>query len=81
MNIKKVFGIGFNVVFQTAATVVQVGNQALDIVPEKYKAPVALVVGLAQAVVAWNAHYKNPNGESAKLPYEKEEKGTSLNLK
>ena len=51
-----------NIVFQVLSTIVQYGNVASGIVPAKAVPWIALVVGLAQAAVAWRAHYFNTDG-------------------
>lgn len=63
--------LSWNMVFQTLALVVQYGNQASTVVPPKYQSSVALIVGLAQAAVAWWAHVSNPDGTPAAVPYVK----------
>lgn len=61
--------LSWNLVFQTIALGVQYGNQALDIAPPKWKPGIALLIGIAQAMVAWRAHYSNPDGTPAKVAY------------
>lgn len=61
--------LSWNLLFQGAALIVQYGNQASGLIPPKYQSAVALVVGLAQGLVAWRAHYSNPDGTSAATPY------------
>lgn len=61
--------LSWNLLFQGAALLVQYGNQATSIIPAKYQPAVALVVGLAQGVVAWRSHYFNPDGTPAATPY------------
>jgi hypothetical protein len=61
--------LSWNLLFQAAAMIVQYGNQATSIIPEKYQPAVALAVGLAQGLVAWHAHYVNPDGTPASKPY------------
>jgi hypothetical protein len=61
--------LSWNLVFQGLALIVQYGNQASGFVPPKYQPAVGLVVGLAQGAVAWRAHYFNPDGTAASLPY------------
>lgn len=58
-----------NLVAQIAGLVIQYGNLTVDVVPAKYKAYVSLVVGIAQAVVAWKAHFSNPDGTPAATEY------------
>ena len=59
----------FTIIFQALAGVVQLGNYALDIVPEKYKWIVVLVVGVAQVFQAQKAHFTNPDGTPATQPF------------
>ena len=61
--------LSWNLVFQAAALLLQYGNQALGYVPPKVQPWVALVVGVAQALVAWRAHYFNPDGTPASVGY------------
>ena len=61
--------LSWNILFQGCALIMQYGNQATDIVPQKYQGAVMLAVGLAQALVAWRAHYFNPDGTPASKPY------------
>ena len=59
----------FTIIFQVLAGAVQLGNYALDIVPEKYKWIVMLVVGVAQVFQAHKAHFTNPDGTPAAQPF------------
>jgi acyl CoA:acetate/3-ketoacid CoA transferase beta subunit len=61
--------ISWNLLFQGAALIVQYGNQASGLIPSKYQPGVALAVGLAQGLVAWRAHYFNPDGTPASTAY------------
>jgi acyl CoA:acetate/3-ketoacid CoA transferase beta subunit len=61
--------LSWNLLFQGAALIVQYGNQATSIIPPKYQPAVALAVGLAQGLMAWRAHYFNPDGTPASKPY------------
>ena len=61
----------FTIIFQVVAGVIQFGNYAMDVVPAKYKWIVALVVGIAQAFQAQQAHFSNPDGTPATVPYVK----------
>lgn len=63
--------ITLNLVFQTLASIVQLGNQVSGLVPAKYQPAVALVVALAQGAVAWRSHYFNPDGSPASVSYQK----------
>lgn len=65
--------LSWNLVFQAIATAAQYGNQAMDILPPKWKPAGALVLGLLQAVVAWRAHLSNPDGTPASVAYTKEQ--------
>jgi len=58
-----------NMVFQLAAIIVQFGNQATGLTPEKYKSTVAVIIGFAQLIVAYKAHGVNPDGTPATTPY------------
>jgi hypothetical protein len=58
-----------NLLFQALAVLVQYGNQASGIVPQKYQTFVMLAVGLAQAAVSWHAHSLNPDGTPATVAY------------
>lgn len=62
--------ISFNVLFQIAALIVQLGNIASQYLPLKYQAIVMLAVGIAQSFVAFRAHYFNPDGTPAEKPYD-----------
>ena len=59
----------FTIVFQVIGVILQIGNWATGIVPEKYRWIVGLVVALAQAVQGYKAHFVNPDGSPAALPY------------
>ena len=61
----------WNLIFQIFAMIAQYGNQASGYVPPKYQMYVALAVGLAQGVVAWRAHFFNPDGTPASVGYQK----------
>ena len=61
--------LSWNLAFQAAALVVQYGNQASGVVPAKYQTYVALVVGLAQAIVAWRQAHFNPDGTPASTAF------------
>lgn len=43
-------------IFQGIATVAQVGNAYLDLVPTKYKPLVGGIIGVAQGIVALSHH-------------------------
>ena len=55
---------------QAVAVVVQVGNGALHVVPDKYKPLVGAVVGLAQVVLHTYATNHNPDGTPATVAYQ-----------
>lgn len=61
--------LGWNVFFQAAGMIVQFGNQASGWVPQHDQMWVALAVGLAQGLIAWRAHYFNPDGTPAAVGY------------
>jgi hypothetical protein len=61
--------LSVNAIAQLIALVLQVLNQVSGLVPTKYQVYVALVVGVLQAVVAFLAHFSNPDGSSAKVAY------------
>jgi hypothetical protein len=61
--------LSWNLVFQGLALVVQYGNQASGYVPPKYQPWIALVVGLAQAGIAWRQAHFNPDGTPATQAY------------
>lgn len=61
--------LSVNMLVQIAAIVLQFCNLALDIVPDKYKIYILLVIALAQAVTGVLAHYNNPDGTSIKTAY------------
>lgn len=63
--------LGWNVLFQALALVVQYGNQASGFVPPKAQMWIALAVGLAQGAVGWRAHFFNPDGTPAAVAYKK----------
>lgn len=59
----------FTVVFQVLALVGQYGNLATNIVPDRIKPYIFLVISVAQTLQAWRAHYYNPDGSRANTPY------------
>jgi len=63
--------LSWNLVFHALALIVQYGNLASGYVPTKFQMWIALVVGAAQSLVAWRAHYYNPDGTPAAAPYTK----------
>jgi len=58
-----------HIVFQAIAMVIQLGNFAVGVVPEKYKWIVTGVVGMAQAGMAFKAHWVNPDGTPAEAAH------------
>jgi hypothetical protein len=64
------FNLLLNVIFQSAASVIQFTNLNGSLVPAKYQGALATVVGIAQIIVSIKAHYTNPDGSSARLPYQ-----------
>jgi|HubBroStandDraft_6_1064221.scaffolds.fasta_scaffold87381_2 hypothetical protein len=64
------FNLLLNVIFQSAAGVIQFANLNGSLVPAKYQGALATIVGVAQIIVSIKAHYTNPDGSSARLPYE-----------
>ena len=58
-----------NIIFQVAALIVQSANQFSELVPVEYRHYVALVLGIAQAIVALKAHSVNPDGTPASVAF------------
>jgi len=63
------FNLLTNLVFQGSAGVVQFANMHGDLVPQKYQWLLSAVVGIAQVMVSIKAHFTNPDGTRASLPY------------
>jgi hypothetical protein len=63
------FTFSVNIAVQVVAFVLQALNQLMPIVPAKYQLWVTFAIAVAQAVSALLAHFVNPDGSSAKLPY------------
>jgi len=61
--------LSWNLVFQAIAMAAQYGNQAMDVAPAKWKPGVALAIGILQTIVAWRAHYSNPDGTPSQVAY------------
>ena len=59
----------WNVIGQSVAMLLQVANQFSGAVPPKWQPGVALGVGILQAVGAFVAHFSNPDGTSARAPW------------
>lgn len=60
--------LSWNVITQVVGIAVQGANALSDLVPE-YKAIIASGVGLVQALVAFLAHFRNPDGTDARTAY------------
>lgn len=60
-----------NMVTQIIAMVVQGANALGGILPPEYSAPIALGIAAVQGIVAFVAHFKNPDGTPAAQPYVK----------
>ena len=63
-----------HVAIQMLMMVVQVTNQMADIVPPDYRHYAAFAVGLCQALAAFLAHFRNPDGTPASVAYVKEDR-------
>lgn len=61
----------FNILFQVAAVLVQGANMLTSLTPPKYQGVVFLLVGIAQVLVAYRAHYFNPDGTPSTVAYVK----------
>lgn len=59
----------WNVVTQILLTTVQGANAVSSLFPPKTQAGIAVVVGVVQAVIAAIAHFSNPDGTPAAMPY------------
>lgn len=57
-----------NMIAQALALIVQGANQFAGIIPAKYNATVALVVGVAQLIGAYLAHHSNTDGTPQSVP-------------
>lgn len=60
-----------NVLFQIIAFIAQGANMWGGFVPAKFQPYIAGVVGIAQILVSWRAHYHNPDGTPAEQPFVK----------
>lgn len=58
-----------HLIWQALMLVAQYGNQAASFVPGKYKPLVAIAIGAIQGILAWKAHYSNPDGTPASVAY------------
>lgn len=56
-------------IFQIIASIAQYANLASGFVPAKLQIWSALVIGIAQALQAWRAHWYNPDGTRATSAY------------
>ncbi len=61
--------LSWNLVFQGLALIVQYGTMASGLVAPSAQKWIMLPVGLAQGLVAWRAHYFNPDGTPAAVAY------------
>jgi hypothetical protein len=61
--------ISVNVLIQALAGVLHFANMANWIVPAKYKFWIAGVIMICQGLTGILAHYSNPNGTPAEIPY------------
>ena len=62
--------ISLNVILQMIGVAIQALNQVAPFFPPKTKVTIAAVVALLQAIVAFLAHFKNPDGTSAQVAYQ-----------
>lgn len=60
-----------NILAQSVALIAQLFNQVGGVVPAKYQVPIALGIGVAQSIMAFVAHFTNPDGTSASTAYVK----------
>jgi hypothetical protein len=63
------FNLLTNLVFQGAAGVVQFANLQGGLVPARYQWLLSVFVGIAQIALSVKAHFTNPDGSDASLPY------------
>lgn len=61
--------LSLNMILQTLMTAGQAGNAILDFVPAGKKPVVAAGLGVIQGIVAFLAHFSNPDGTNAKTSY------------
>jgi hypothetical protein len=61
--------LAVSLVFQSAACLVQYGNQAYDWCPAQYRHALAIALGIAQFVMFVKTHMTNPDGTPAELPW------------
>jgi hypothetical protein len=67
-----------NMILQALATIAQILNLMLDILPTKYKPIAAVVIGCIQVIVSNYAHKVNPDGTPATQAYAPPPKTPSL---
>ena len=58
-----------HLIWQALAMILQAANQYSDVLPPKWKPFAALGVGLIQVLLAWRAHYFNPDGTPAQAAW------------
>lgn len=63
--------LSWNVILQLIATAIQVLNGMGEVLPPKYQALGAGLLAGLQLIVATLAHYSNPDGTPAEIPYTK----------
>ena len=61
--------VSLNTTAQILAMCLQMLNQVSDIVPQDFKVWVMLVVSILQGVIGVIAHYSNPDGTPATIPW------------
>ena len=60
----------WNVIAQAIATAIQGANAIGTILPHDHQVAIALGIGAVQAIVAFIAHFKNPDGTTAKVAWQ-----------
>jgi hypothetical protein len=64
------FSFNVNAMIQCLATALQFANMANDLpLPPKAKGYVTVAIGVIQSISGLLAHFKNPDGSSAKEPW------------
>jgi hypothetical protein len=66
-----------NYLFQGAAALIVFANLHGSLIPAKYQWLLGIAVTLAQGVISIKAHYSNPDGSSARLPWQPDAPGNS----
>ena len=61
--------VSWNLVFQSLGFILQGVNALANVVPPHYQPAVALVVAGLQGLIAWHAHYYNPDGTPSEVAY------------